>query len=97
LGESKEVAIVREVKEETGLDFTVISWLEKIYDTKNRDPRGDATSYVAYGYVEGFTQHEPGKTEVVFLSREDVLKQKNSFAFDHFEIFTDFLSSVSLC
>ena len=93
-GEDKEQAIMREVKEETGLSFCHHrdSWLPKVYDTPGRDPRFPATSYVAHGIATGKPKGEEGKTEVLFLSKEEILSRKDEFVFDHYEIFCDYLS-----
>lgn len=96
--EEREEAAFREYKEETNLTFVHCSgerfqmWLPKTYDEEGRDPRGPATSYVAYGFAEGRPKNEPGKTEVLFLSEEEIIKHKNEFVFDHFQMFLDYLS-----
>ena len=98
LGEDKEEAVVREVREETGLSFihyvhgSDSEWLPKVYDKDGRDPRGPATSYVAYGAAYGLPVAEKDKTEVLFLSEEEIHGQKDQFVFDHYQMFLDYLS-----
>jgi 8-oxo-dGTP diphosphatase len=91
-GECKYSAVVREMKEETGLTFLVKGWLPTLYNKKGRDPRWDAISSVAFGECYGDECNETGKTEVLHMTREEILSKKNLFVFDHFEIFLDFLT-----
>lgn len=99
-GEDKEEAAFREYKEETGLNFLHCAgevfkqWLPKVYEEDGRDPRGPATSYVAYGVAYGLPRGESGKTEVLFLSKGEILERKDEFVFDHFQMFLDYLSLV---
>lgn len=92
-GEERKKAVVREMKEETNLDFTCLEWMPKQYDEKGRDPRWPATSYIATGYAEGWPVGEKNKTEVLFLSLEEMIMRKNEFVFDHYKIFMDYMSS----
>jgi ADP-ribose pyrophosphatase YjhB (NUDIX family) len=92
-GEGKDRAVIREVKEETGLTFKVLGWLDTVYNESGRDPRGEATSYVAYGIVEGDIRDEQGKTKVCLYSESELKTLEGHFAFDHFKIISDFLSS----
>ena len=91
-GEERTSAIIREVKEETGLLFTINSWLPKIYNEDNRDPRWSATSFVAEGIASGNIRSEPGKTKVTLLSEDEIVINADKFAFDHYQIFCDYLS-----
>lgn len=88
--EDKDAAIVREVKEETGLTLIVHSWLPHVYDKEGRDPRFPSLSYVAYGEATGAIVNESKKTEVVLLTQEEVLERSHEFVFDHFEMFIDY-------
>jgi ADP-ribose pyrophosphatase YjhB (NUDIX family) len=85
-------AVTRETKEETGLDFDSMGWMPKPYDKTGRDPRWPATSHVAFGILYGTPSNEAGKTEVLFLSKEEILARGEEFAFDHFQIFLDYLA-----
>lgn len=91
-GENKDVAIARELKEETGLTLASIAWLPKVYNEEGRDPRFPSTSFVAYGEAFGTIIPEKGKTEVLLLSKEEILAKKELFVFDHFQIFLDYLA-----
>lgn len=92
--EDKNQAVVREFKEETNLDFyhTSSDWLPKVYDEEGRDPRGPATSFVSYGIARGVATGEKNKTEVLFLSKEEILAREKEFVFDHFQMFLDYLA-----
>lgn len=92
-GEDKITTVIREMKEETGLDFTPTHFLPRVYDKEGRDPRWPATSYVAVGEGEGSLSNEEGKTKVVLLSCEEILMRENEFVFDHYEIFCDYVNS----
>lgn len=99
LGEDKLMTGVREYKEETGFLFTnpeqSLTWLSNVYDAPGRDPRGPVTSYVAYGEIHfGTPKNEPGKTEVLFLSKEEILARRKEFVFDHFQMFLDYLAEL---
>lgn len=93
-GEDRQGAVIREMEEETGLTFTLIGWIPKVYNQEGRDPRFPTTSYIAYGKAEGTIRPEQGKTEALLLSKEEILERKEEFAFDHFEIFLDYLNFV---
>lgn len=90
-GEHKTPAIIREVEEETGLKFEINSWLPKEYNDPNRDPRWPSTSYVAEGTASGNIRNEPGKTKVILLSKDEIVANADKFAFDHYQIFCDYL------
>ena len=90
-GENKTSAIIREVEEETGLKFKIKSWLPKEYNDPNRDPRWPATSYVAEGVASGDMHDEAGKTKVILLSKDEIVASAKKFAFDHYQIFCDYL------
>lgn len=94
-GEDKATAIIREVEEETGLLFVIDSWLPKTYNEPGRDPRWPATSFVAEGVVHGNMCDEVGKTRVILLSKEEIMSRANTFAFDHYQIFCDYMSLSS--
>lgn len=89
-GENKDAAIVREVKEETGLTLVINSWLPHVYDKEGRDPRFPSLSYVAYGETSGIIVNENKKTEVILLTQKEILEKCHEFVFDHFEMFLDY-------
>jgi len=88
--EDKDTAIVREVKEETGLTLIIRSWLPRVYDKEGRDSRFPSLSYVAYGEAIGVTVNERKKTEVILLTQEEMFERSHEFVFDHFEMFLDY-------
>ena len=90
--EAVEKTATREFKEETGLHLSLLGWLPKIYNDEGRDPRGSASSRVAFGKATGTIIPEEGKTEVLLLSKEEITERHSEFVFDHFQIFLDFLA-----
>ncbi len=92
-GESLEQCAIREFKEETGLDFEILGQLGT-YSDPSRDPRGHKVSTVFVGKATGNTKSEEGKTKVVLMDLKELPTQEK-FAFDHFKIIKDFLSSTN--
>ena len=92
-GEVAVEAVVREVLEETGLDFTPVSELG-LYDEPGRDPRGEYASTVFVGTGCGSPHDETGKTKVVFMDLDSFESWKHRLAFDHAKIIGDHLKSV---
>jgi 8-oxo-dGTP diphosphatase len=88
VGETVEKAVLREVKEETGLDAQIVKLLG-VYSEPNRDPRFHVVSVVfvldAYGEPKG---GDDAKKAVVF-PLEDLPFDK--IVFDHAKILKDFL------
>jgi 8-oxo-dGTP diphosphatase len=88
VGETVEEAVLREVKEETGLDAQIVKLLG-VYSEPNRDPRFHVVSVVfvldAYGEPKG---GDDAKKAVVFPI-EDLPFDK--IVFDHAKILKDFL------
>ena len=88
VGETVEKAVLREVKEETGLDAQIVKLLG-VYSEPNRDPRFHVVSVVfvldAYGEPVG---GDDAKKAVVFPI-EDLPFDK--IVFDHAKILKDFL------
>jgi 8-oxo-dGTP diphosphatase len=88
VGETVEKAVLREVKEETGLDAQIVKLLG-VYSEPNRDPRFHVVSVVfvldAYGEPKG---GDDAKKAVVFPI-EDLPFDK--IVFDHARILKDFL------
>jgi ADP-ribose pyrophosphatase len=88
VGETVEKAVLREVKEETGLDAQIVKLLG-VYSEPNRDPRFHVVSVVfvldAYGEPMG---GDDAKKAVVFPI-EDLPFDK--IVFDHAKILKDFL------
>jgi 8-oxo-dGTP diphosphatase len=88
VGETVEKAVLREVKEETGLDAQIVKLLG-VYSEPNRDPRFHVVSVVfvldAYGEPKG---GDDAKKALVFPI-EDLPFDK--IVFDHAKILKDFL------
>jgi 8-oxo-dGTP diphosphatase len=88
VGETVEKAVLREVKEETGLDAQIVKLLG-VYSEPNRDPRFHVVSVVfvldAYGEPVG---GDDAKKAVVFPI-EDLPFDK--IVFDHAKILKDYL------
>jgi 8-oxo-dGTP diphosphatase len=88
VGETVEEAVLREVKEETGLDARIVKLLG-VYSEPNRDPRFHVVSVVfvldAYGEPKG---GDDAKKALVFPI-EDLPFDK--IVFDHAKILKDYL------
>jgi 8-oxo-dGTP diphosphatase len=87
-GESLESAAIREAKEETGLDVTLLCQLHAYSDPK-RDPRFHTLSIVFVAQADG----EPSAASDAKEARAfktDALPQ--NLAFDHNKIISDYLS-----
>lgn len=88
LGESVESAILREVKEETGLDAE-IKYLFGVYSDPNRDPRFHVVSVVFLCDAEGLPKAGDDAKKVMVFKLEDLPLEKMSF--DHGKILKDYL------
>ena len=93
-GESLEQCIVREMPEETGLEFEIDYQLHT-YSDPARDPRGEKESTVFVGEAYGEIRNEEGKTRVVLIDPKDIDQYKDKFAFDHYKILKDWQSKYS--
>ncbi|MBI3632637.1 MAG: NUDIX hydrolase, partial [Candidatus Vogelbacteria bacterium] len=89
--ESLEQCVVREGKEETGLDLKIVKQL-KTYSDPNRDPRGQKVSTIFLCTATGrFHSGEPDRTKVVFIDIDpaSLSSYRKDFAFDHYEILVE--------
>jgi 8-oxo-dGTP diphosphatase len=87
-GESLEEAAIREAKEETNLDITLIRQFHT-YSAPGRDPRHHTitTAYLAYG--EGTPQAQDDAKEIGIFTRNNLPEQ---IAFDHKDILEDYFT-----
>lgn len=87
-GESLETAAVREAKEETGLDITLIRQFHT-YSDPTRDPRGHTVStvFIARGRGTPLAGDDAGDVRTVSLA-----ELPSSLAFDHEKILADYLA-----
>ncbi|HEX16969.1 MAG TPA: NUDIX hydrolase [Thermoplasmatales archaeon] len=89
-GERVEDAVIREVKEETGLD-TEIERLFGVYSDPNRDPRGHTVSVVyILREVGGELRGGDDASSAGYFPIDDLPE----LAFDHSQILSDFRRSL---
>jgi 8-oxo-dGTP diphosphatase len=91
-GETVETAVIREVKEETGL-IIKINGLVGVYSDPERDPRGHIVTvcYLATK-IGGNLQENTDADEVSCFTVQDAMGMK--LAFDHNEILKDALEKI---
>jgi len=85
-GESVEEAAIREAKEETTLDITIIGLLG-VYSQPARDPRFHTISTVFVAVAGGHPKAGDDAAECAFFDRETLPAE---LAFDHNEILGDY-------
>jgi len=88
-GETVEKAVIREMKEETGLE-TKIQHLLGVYSDPKRDPRGHTISVV---YLLTSQQTIPKNGDDAADAKFFNLKELPSLAFDHEKIIRDAIES----
>ena len=82
LGETTEESVVREIREETGLDTRVVR-LVGVFSDPRRDPRGHVVSVVyALEVIGGQLRAGSDAAEIVLINPDE----SPSMAFDHDEI-----------
>ena len=86
-GETIEEAIIREVKEETNLDFSPYTLLY-VYSSPKRDPRKHTISAVFIGKGEGKLQQGDDASLAQVFSLSSL---PSPIVFDHEEILKDYL------
>lgn len=85
--ETLEKAIVREIKEETGLKTKIIE-LIGVYSAPNRDPRGHVVTAAYFlKLVSGRLRGDRESSQIKFFSLNKLPKK---IGFDHHQIINDF-------
>ena len=80
-GESLEIAVAREVREETGLVFHELTARSE----PDRDPRGHIISVPFWGYGKGTPTAMDDAKEIVLIKKTEIMMQKFAFP-DHAKI-----------
>jgi 8-oxo-dGTP diphosphatase len=91
VGETVERAVVREMKEETGLDFEIERILGVFSDPK-RDPRFHTVSVVFVGHAKGEPRASSDAKEVRVFKLEEIPFER--LVFDHAEILKRFIKGL---
>ena len=86
VGEGAEAAAVREAKEETGLDVTLLAQL-KTYSDPSRDPRMHTVSVVFMARGEGELRAGDDAGRAILADEKSL---PNPIVFDHGEILKDY-------
>ena len=92
-GESLEASAVREAKEETSLDVTLVAQLGA-YSEPDRDPRMHTITVVFMAKAQGEPKAADDASEVG-IYRQDTLPE--DLAFDHGKILRDYFASRTPC
>lgn len=85
-GETLEAAVIREAKEETGLDIELVSQFH-VYSDPSRDPRQHTIATVYLARAEGEPEGGDDASEARWFDPEEL----PGMAFDHAEIIADWL------
>ena len=91
IGESVEKALVREMKEETGLNVNIEKLLG-VYSDPQRDPRFHAISLVFICKASGVPKGMDDAKEACIYKIEDI--PYDSLVFDHKKILMDFVGAL---
>lgn len=88
-GESLEQAAIREAKEETSLDISIVSGLGA-YSDPGRDPRQHTITYVFVAKSKGRPRAADDAEEIGVFNRDNL---PDDLAFDHGTILRDYFES----
>ncbi|MBD3790285.1 MAG: NUDIX hydrolase [Campylobacterales bacterium] len=88
VGERVEEALVREMKEETNLDVTIIGILD-VYSDPKRDLRFHTASVVYIASAEGKPRGGDDAIEAIIYDLDDI--PLDQLVFDHAKIINDYL------
>jgi 8-oxo-dGTP diphosphatase len=88
-GESLEDAVIREVKEETGLEFYNMNQLSA-RSNPNRDPRGHIISIPWWGFGKGDPVAQDDAKEIFIISRTKTMIQEYAFE-DHRRMILEYI------
>ncbi len=91
VGETVEHAVIREMKEETGLDFEIERILGVFSDPK-RDPRFHVVSVVFVGHAKGEPRASSDAKEARVFKLEEIPFER--LVFDHAEILKRFIKGL---
>ncbi|MBT7902809.1 NUDIX hydrolase [Candidatus Woesearchaeota archaeon] len=94
-GESLDDAVVRELREETNLGVKSMKKFG-VYSTPGRDPRGKYRSTVYVCKTYGIPEAGSDAKSIVRIKLKDLDNYKESFAFDHHQILSDYKSKNNL-
>ncbi len=91
IGETVENALIREIKEETNLTISDYS-LFGVYSDPKRDPREHVVTLVYDAEISNISYLYPGieANKINWFNIENLLKMKESIAFDHYKIISDY-------
>jgi purine-nucleoside phosphorylase len=91
-GESLEEAAVREAREETSLEVTLVRQ-HHTYSRPERDPRGHTISTVFIAQAQGIPEAADDAQEIGVFDR---LSLPSPLAFDHHQILTDYFNQMEI-
>ena len=92
-GESLETSAVREAKEETSLDVSLVAQLGA-YSDPNRDPRMHTITVVFIAKAQGEPKAADDASEVGVFQQDTL---PGNLAFDHDRILRDYFASRKSC
>jgi 8-oxo-dGTP diphosphatase len=93
IDEELEDAAKRELFEETSLKIKQLTQF-KAYGTIGRDPRHRTISIVYYTFIESSKNYPPKARDDASKAKWFKIEKLPELAFDHTEIFTDFLNQT---